>query len=214
MEEIIDRIQVINNILFKYNFNNYLEIGVRFPEDCFNHIKALNKRSVDPGYENPNNPATYPFTSDDFFTKLDNGYLDLSPDFKWDVIFIDGLHLSYQVEKDVLNSLNHLSEGGVIVLHDCNPFMYEDNYTRLIEDFWGQQWNGTVWKTIYKLKASRSDLNICTLDIDHGIGLIKKGIQNLIPFDNPYFEYRIFQQNIQRNLNILPSDELVNWLKK
>lgn len=213
---IINRIQVINTIISKYNFYNYLEIGVRFPEDCFNYINAINKRSVDPGYENPINPATYPFTSDDFFAKLENGYLDLSSDFKWDVIFVDGLHLSYQVEKDILNSLNHLSERGVIVLHDCNPFMYEDNYTRLIEDFWGQgqPWNGTVWKTIYKLKTSRPDLNICTLDIDEGVGLIKRGNQELIPFDNPYFEYRIFQKNLQRNLNLLSPSELNNWLEK
>lgn len=213
MEKVMDRIQVINTIISKFNLNKYLEIGVRYPEDCFNHIKATIKHSVDPGYENPDNSATYKFTSDDFFTKLENGYLDLSPDCKWDVIFIDGLHLSYQVEKDVLNSLNHLSENGVIVLHDCNPFMYEDNYTRLIEDFWGQKWNGTVWKTIYKLKASRSDLKICTLDIDQGVGLIKRGSQSLIPFDNPYFEYKIFQKNLIRDLNLISSSGLDNWLE-
>jgi hypothetical protein len=206
------RAEIINYIIKKYNFTKYLEIGVRRSQNCFDHIICSNKDGVDPGYENPNNSVKYPFISDDFFTRLENNILDLSPNYKWDIIFIDGLHLSYQVEKDILNSLNHLNNNGVIILHDCDPFLYEDNYTRLIEDFWGQQWNGTVWKTIYKFKVTRSDLKICTLPIDQGISLIKRGNQNLIPFDNPYFEYKIFQKNRVRDLNIIEENQLDNWL--
>lgn len=206
------RSQVINHISQKKLFTKYLEIGVRNPDDCFNFINIELKDGVDPGFENPNNPVKYPYTSDDFFARLENGLLDKSPDFKWDLIFVDGLHLSYQVERDVLNSLNHLSEDGVIVLHDCDPFMYEDNYTRVIEDYWGQGWNGTVWKTIYKLKATRTDLNISTLNVDEGVGLIKRGTQKLIPFDNPYFEYKVFQKNRVRDLNLIPVEELDSWI--
>jgi hypothetical protein len=207
------RAEVINYIIKKHNFTKYLEIGVRRSQDCFDHIICSNKDGVDPRYENLNNPVKYPFILDDFFTRLENNMLDLSPNYKWDIIFIDGLHLSYQVEKDILNSLNHLSENGIIVLHDCDPFMYVNDFTRLIEDYWGQAWNGTVWKTVYKLKASRSDLNICTLNTDEGIGLIKRGVQILIPFDNPYFEYRIFQKNRVRDLNIIEENQLDNWLE-
>lgn len=206
------RIEIINKIIKTKSFTKYLEIGVRNPNDCYNSIHCENKDGVDPGFENPDNPVKYPYTSDDFFVRLENGLLDKSPDFKWDLIFVDGLHLSYQVERDVLNSLNHLSEDGVIVLHDCDPFMYEDNYTRVIEDYWGHAWNGTVWKTIYKLKATRSDLNICTLNADEGVGLIKKGTQKLIPFDNPYFEYKVFQKNRVRDLNLIPVEDLDSWI--
>lgn len=208
----MNRSEIINHIIHTKSFTKYLEIGVAYPQTCFDLVNCLEKDGVDPGVENPNNPVKYPYTSDDFFAKLENRLLDKSPDFKWDIIFIDGLHLSYQVEKDIMNSLNHLSEDGIIVLHDCNPFMWEDNYTRLIEDYWGQNWNGTVWKTIYKLKSTRSDLNICTLDADEGIGLIKRGTQPLVPFDNPYFEYKIFQNNRVRDLNLIPAKELDNWL--
>jgi len=209
------RAEIINYIIKKYNFTEYLEIGVRWPQDCFNHIICSYKDGVDPGYENLDNPVKYPYTSDDFFVRLENGLLDKSPDFKWDLIFIDGLHLSYQVEKDILNSLNHLNSNGVIVLHDCDPFFSGDNYTKLIEDYWGgnHHWNGTVWKAIYKLKSTRSDLSICTVAADEGIGLIKKGNQNLIPFDNPYFEYRIFQKNRIRDLNIIEENQLNDWLE-
>jgi len=208
----MNRIDIINQIQKKYNFSKYLEIGVRHTKDCFDHIKCQTKHSVDPGFENPNNLATYPFTSDDFFTRLEFNQLDLPSNYKWDIIFIDGLHLSYQVEKDILNSLNHLSENGIIALHDCNPFLYEDNYTRLVEDYWNQAWNGTVWKAIYKLKTSRSDLNICTINVDEGVSLIKRGSQNLIPFTNPYFEYRIFQKEVNKALNTINSSQIDHWL--
>jgi len=206
------RSEIINQIIQTKSLTKYLEIGVRDPNDCYNFINCENKDGVDPGFENPDNPVKYPYTSDDFFMRLENNLLDKSPDYKWDVVFIDGLHLSYQVEKDILNSLNHLSLDGVIVLHDCDPFMFEYNHTRVIEDYWGQAWNGTVWKTVYKLKATRTDLNICTLNADEGVGLIKRGSQTLIPFDNPYFEYKLFYNNKSRDLNLISTDELNNWL--
>lgn len=207
------RIQIINHIIEKYSFTKYLEIGVREPEDCFNHINCPIKHGVDPGIENIANPVDYPYTSDNFFSLLESNSLELFPDYRWDLVFIDGLHLSYQVEKDILNSLNHLSDNGVIVLHDCDPFLYEDNYTRLIEDYWGQAWNGTIWKTIYKLKSTRSDLKICTISTDEGVGLIKRGKQQLVPFDNPYFEYRLFQKNRLRDLGLIDISEIDNWLE-
>lgn len=207
-----NRINIINHIQKTYNSLKYLEIGLRKSEDCFDHIICPTKHSVDPGYENPNNSANYQFESDSFFNKLETNQLDLPPDYKWDIIFIDGLHLAPQVEKDFLNSLNHLSENGVIVLHDCNPFLYEDNCNRLVEDFWNQCWNGTVWKTIYKLRTSRSDLNICTVNIDEGVGLVKRGFQDLIPFNNPYFEYKEFQKEVDIVLNTITYDQIDTWL--
>jgi hypothetical protein len=99
------RSEIINQIIKTKSLTKYLEIGVRNPDDCFNFINIELKDGVDPGFENPDNPVKYPYTSDDFFVRLENNLLDKSPDFKWDLIFVDGLHLSYQVEKDVLNSL-------------------------------------------------------------------------------------------------------------
>lgn len=208
----MNRVSIINTIQEKYNFSKYLEIGVRHTKDCYDYIKCSTKHSVDPGFENPNNPATYPVTSDKFFDQLENNLLDLPSNYQWDIIFIDGLHLSYQVERDILNSLNHLSPQGIIVLHDCNPFLYEDNYTRLVEDYWNQAWNGTVWKAIYKLRTSRLDLNICTVNVDEGVGLIKRGQQKLIPFNNPYFEYRLFQKEVKTALNTIEYHQIQDWL--
>jgi len=115
------RIDIINFLSNKFEYKNYLEIGIRNPWECFDHVQCENKDSVDPGFETNDNVAKYKYTSDEFFRVLENNELDKETDFKWDVIFIDGLHTSYQVERDIKNSLNHLSENGTIVLHDCNP---------------------------------------------------------------------------------------------
>jgi hypothetical protein len=191
-----------------------LEIGVRNPDDCYNKINCNTKHSVDPGYENEKNNVDFKFTSDDFFNRLECGLLELENNYKWDVIFIDGLHISNQVEKDVLNSLNHLSEDGFILLHDCNPFLYEYNYERVIEDYWGQGWNGTVWKVIYKLLCTREDLDVYTINTDEGVGLIKRGTgRKLLEFENHYYEYKELHKNLEKHLNIITINELNNILK-
>jgi len=210
----MERYDIINDIIKTKGFSKYLEIGVRNPDDCYNKINCNTKHSVDPGYENEKNNVDFKFTSDDFFNRLECGLLELENNYKWDVIFIDGLHISNQVEKDVLNSLNHLSEDGFILLHDCNPFLYKYNYERVIEDYWGQGWNGTVWKVIYKLLCTREDLDVYTINTDEGVGLIKRGTgRKLLEFENHYYEYKELHKNLEKHLNIITINELNNILK-
>lgn len=209
----MERFDIINDLIVKHNYKKYLEIGVRNPDECFNKILCEIKHSVDPGFEvalphfNLDNNVTYQYTSDTFFKLLENKNLDLPTTYKWDIIFIDGLHISNQVERDIINSLNHLSEDGVVVLHDCNPpelwFARED----FIVDGEAHAWNGTVWKSIYKLRATRPDLFVCTVDTDFGIGIVKRGHQECCDFDNSFYEYRIFEKNRKEHLNLVSIDE-------
>lgn len=206
----MNRYDIINNLIQKYDYKTYLEIGVRNPDECFNLINCETKHSVDPGYENDKNQVDYPYTSDNFFKLLENKELNLSTTYKWDIVFIDGLHISNQVEKDILNSLNHLSENGVIVLHDCNPpnlWMAREDY---IIDGIAHGWNGTVWKSIYKLRATQPNLFVCVVDTDYGIGIVKRGKQECCDFDNSYYEYRIFEQNRKEHLNLISIEEFNN----
>ena len=202
------RIDIINHLISKYSFSKYLEIGLRNPDDCFNHIQCANKKSVDPGYEYLDNPADYKLTSDDFFKQLKSNQLDIPPFFVWDVIFVDALHISYQVDKDIENSLSHLADGGIIVLHDCNP----PTLDMAREDFNNSAWNGTVWKAIYKYKCTRPDLEICTVDDDYGVSIIRKGKQPLIKNFNEYYEYRVFEQHRKASLNLIDPSEFDAWL--
>jgi hypothetical protein len=206
----MNRYDIINNLIQKYDYKTYLEIGVRNPDECFNLINCETKHSIDPGYENDENQVDYPYTSDNFFRLLENKELNLPTTYKWDIIFIDGLHISNQVEKDIFNSLNHLSENGVIVLHDCNPpnlWMAREDY---IIDGIGHSWNGTVWKSIYKLRATRPDLFICTVDTDYGIGIVKRGKQECCDFNNSFYEYREFEKNKKEHLNLISIEEFNN----
>ena len=54
-----DRVSIINNIIEKNNFKNYLEIGVRDTSECFDLINCESKDSVDPGFEREINNVKY-----------------------------------------------------------------------------------------------------------------------------------------------------------
>ena len=84
---------------------------------------------------------------------------------------------------DFLNSLNHLFDNGFVVIHDCNP----PDLWHAREDFNNMVWNRTVWKLIYKLRATRPDLSIYTVVTDWGVGIIKKGEQKCCGFNNSFY---------------------------
>lgn len=106
--------KIINDIFKKYNYTKYLEIGY-LEGLTFNQIECTKKVAVDPNPLN-DNPCVIKETSDDFFGKNEE---------KFDVIFIDGYHEKNQVLRDFENSFNFLSENGLIILHDVNPFTIE-----------------------------------------------------------------------------------------
>lgn len=212
----MQRYDIINLIIQQNKFKNYLEIGVCDPNICFDKIICENKDSVDPGVEYSVNPVTYPFTSDEFFRLLKDGALNKIDNYQWDVVFIDGLHISDQVLRDIINSLQHLNPNGYILLHDCNPpgifYAREDYYINGVQ----HPWNGTVWKAIYYLR-SNSDLDICTVDTDWGVGIIRnqKADQKSRPpvdFENSFFEYNAMAANRKSHLGLIQITELQDWL--
>lgn len=177
---------------------SYLEIGVRDRRHNFDKIDAALKHGVDPA---PRRPVTHQMTSDEFFEK---GHAST-----YDVVFIDGLHLDYQVERDVDNALRVLKPGGSIVLHDCNP-LTADAQT---EDYDGKKhWNGTVWKAWVKLRATRGDLAMRVVDIDEGCGVIQRGQQQTIELPSLEFAqltYSYLAANRGQVLNLVTVDEFV-----
>lgn len=203
----MDRIQIINSLIDTNNFKSYLEIGVRNPDDCFNKISCELKHGVDPGYEG-DFKFDFKMTSDEFFNQNDN---------KYDLIFIDGSHIDYQVEKDIYNSLMSLNDGGFLVLHDCYPPTiyhqredYGDNSTPA-----GGYWNGTVWKAFVKVRSELKDIFSCVVDCDWGVGIITKTkIPNPIVNDNTYFSYREFEKNVKYYLNLITTFEFKHFFLK
>ena len=210
------RTDVINRILSsRTKPTYYLEIGVRNPEDNFSLIKSSYKFSVDPGLEAEINKADFKFTSDEFFEKLLEGKI-LSPKMMFDVIFIDGLHLANQVERDIDNSLKFIKEDGFIILHDVNPpteWHARENYMFFNSPARGA-WNGTVWKSFLN-KRFDNKLKSCCIDADWGIGIISKNhnIGNPIERLNYFFEYNDFDKNRKKYLNLISFDEFFGLIE-
>ena len=195
------RIDIINYLICKYNYNTYLEIGVSTGE-CITAVNVSTKDGVDPSPRHPE--VNFPVTSDVFFANL-------KPEKKYDLIFIDGLHLFEQVIKDVNNSLKHLKENGIIVLHDCNPTDYLLQI-RDMEDFNLSCWTGDVWKTILHFRENEN-LDVCVVDTDYGIGLIKPGHQKV--YTNPFrqnsqeFAYEHLVYDRKNILNLITIEEFL-----
>ncbi|MGB1216312.1 MAG: class I SAM-dependent methyltransferase [Saprospiraceae bacterium] len=202
----------IINFLFstKKHDTTYLEIGVRNPNHNFNHIKSNTKYSVDPGVEFRNNPVDFKMTSDAFFEKLSKSEI-LSKEIKFDIIFIDGLHLAEQVDKDIKNAISYIKDDGFIVLHDCNPpteWHAREKYFYTKTPAKGY-WNGTTWKAFLKARFN-SALNSCCINTDWGVGILSKKhpIGKSIEATNLFFEFEDFDKNRKEYLNLISFEDL------
>lgn len=187
----------------------YLEIGVREPNDNFNKINAEKKYSVDPGYENSQNNVDFKMTSDQFFANLRNGNI-LESNIRFDVIFIDGLHLADQVERDIENALEFLAEDGYIIMHDCNPpteYHASEDFSYKLSPA-GYTWNGTTWKAFFKARK-REDLYSCCVDTDWGVGVLSKSKNIGAPskVSNAFYEYKVLEANRKESLNLVSFQE-------
>lgn len=210
MQKAPKRFDIINFLLASFDRQTtYLEIGVRNPADNFEKIKASTKYSVDPGIEFKANPVDFKVTSDVFFEGLRKGTF-LQPTTLFDVIFIDGLHLAEQVDRDIENALQFLKEDGFVVLHDCNPLTEwhareEHNYTISPA---GQQWNGTTWKGFLKARY-RKDVSSCCIDTDWGVGIISKvkKLGEAPTTKNDFYEFNLLEKNRLNQLNLLSFEE-------
>ncbi len=234
------RIQVLNTIIKKKNVKNYLEIGVNRGKCLFNIVGPEKRFAVDPYFnfnswkkfkaivKNTDNLKNnyFELTSDDFFKNntelLSKNILDLT--------FIDGLHTYKQSLLDVVNTLKHLDDNGVIVLHDCNPLDELAAYpANSIDDArrdlqthpnWKNIWNGDVWKTIVGIRKNHPELTAFVLNTDHGLGLVyKKQRQNLPEIFNSIIDienlsYDFFDKNRNDLIDLKPVSYFETFLNQ
>jgi SAM-dependent methyltransferase len=154
------RTDIIQTIISTQGLHSYLEIGVQNPEQNFNRIFCDFKVGVDP---DPASNATMIMTSDEFF-KMNAGSQ------KFDLVFIDGLHESEQVKKDIQNALDVLNPGGFVVMHDCNPSSKEMQIVPRMQS----EWTGDTWKA-FMFYRRFAELEMFVVDTDYGCGVITKG---------------------------------------
>jgi len=196
------RFEIINTFIKKHNFINYLEIGV-FKGENIRNVIAEHKDGVDPTTELGKHipEINYPVTSDEFF-ELIKGH-----DIKYDIVFIDGLHHTEQVDKDIDNSLNHLVDNGIIVMHDCYP--RKEEYS-LVPRRTGI-WNGDVYKSALKFRQ-KYPFKFRTVNTDSGCGIIFNNVKENLKCPSQELQQGIeswnyFDNNRDKLLNLITVDE-------
>ena len=180
------RWDLIDYLIQKNKFENYLEIGCD-DDQLFSKVNIRNKIGVDPV-----SGGNIRKKSDDFFSTNKD---------KFDLVFIDGLHIYEQVKKDILNSLKFLNENGMILVHDCLP----DSLSKQAVPRYKMKWNGDVWKAIVDLRQ-REDLEIYTCEIDEGIGIItKKKNTSILKLDKPVkkLKFKDYFNNYKEYLRVI-----------
>ena len=182
---------VIQHLMKRYGYESYLEIGAK-SGDTFKRVQAKVKHGVDPR----KGAATHVMTSDEFFAQSTD---------KYDLIFIDGLHESEQVKKDIANSLEHLTDNGVIVMHDCSP---RNKAEQQMPKPKRGIWTGDVWKAFVYYRR-RPDLEMYVVNTNNGCGVIRWGEQEPLVVDDP--TYAEFEANREEWLNLKTTGEFRQW---
>ena len=181
------RSKIINMYIEKYDYKSYLEIGISNGKN-FKSINCDSKIGVD--------PCAY-FKSRDILEKTSDEFF-ANNKLKFDIIFIDGLHHSGQVYRDIKNSLNVLNDGGAIICHDMNPTREEIQIVPRIS----RTWTGDCWKAWVLLRSERKDLEMFVVDTDYGCGIIRTGEQELIEL-NDKLTYENLDANRKEWLNLI-----------
>ena len=188
------RFDIINKIIKKKGFKNYLEIGC-FEDENFKKIIIDRKVGVD-----PISGGTIRLTSDEYFSSNKEIF---------DIIFIDGLHHFDQVKKDIINSLKILNKGGVILVHDCLPSRIRDQMVPRSH----LTWNGDVWKALVEFRT-KENLDVYTCLADQGLGIIfnqkNKNKLSLDKIDFKKLKFRDYYYNYTKYMNIISEEELLN----
>ena len=197
------RFDVINHIIEVKGFRSYLEIGTQ-AFVCMNHVKCKKKVGVDPApvVQVPEDIEFHKMTSDEYFVKNNRMF---------DIIFIDGLHHSDQVYKDLVNATDRLTDNGVIVVHDCNP---QAEINQRVPMPHVESWNGDVWKAWLKFRRQFMARPSFVVDTDQGCGVIGLGpnVNKAVDIpENPSFETFNKPENKSKWLNLITINKFLEW---
>lgn len=189
------RFQLINQVIALKGAKSYLEIGC-CKNDCFNEVQCSQKVGVDPV-----GGGTLRMKSDEFFAVNAQ---------QFDVIFIDGLHEAWQVDRDIENALRFLSPRGVILMHDCNPLFD----IRTVVPRISETWNGDTWKSFVRAR-SRPEIDCAVGRFDHGCGVIvpRPTSAPLAPIPEERLTWDELSKNRAQWLRLMEFDEIIRWIK-
>jgi hypothetical protein len=165
-----DLVHLISNRL---SLTNYLELctsttGLRYAEIMRWHFSSSRRLmyncrdGFDDGY-----PIDY---------RIDN--FDIGPAFnqlkaeasKIDICLVDAFHTYDCAIRDLKCGFELLSDGGVLIVHDCLPPSESVASPTWIPG----DWAGVSYRAYLDFVLARNDLDYCTVDVDWGCGIIVK----------------------------------------
>ena len=149
--------------------STYLEIGVQHGT-TLEQVQVPFKCGVDPypRFRTRSLPQGYRFyhgTSDDFFEGL-------TPNVRFDLVFLDGLHTWTQTYQDLLNAARHSHELSAVLIDDVLPI---DEFSALPSEeealrrrhatgriTW--EWHGDVYKTLVAVERFHPELDFQVIE--------------------------------------------------
>lgn len=192
---------IIQKLIDKINAKSYVEIGLGGGV-VFESINCPKKYGIDPHFGNfifeNGSPCsikpTHEMTSDQFFEQNKETF---------DVIFIDGLHESHQVEKDINNSLEVLSDSGFIICHDMSPASKDMQLVPRQQ----KAWTGDCWKAWVRIRSTNPNVNMFVVNTDCGCGVMQKGSQKLLDLQGQELTYENLEKHREEWLNLISTEE-------
>lgn len=147
----------IENIAKIYKPEIYVELGL-YEGETWNKVRPHSKKSFGVDIIDRGLPGTI------FIQSTDQFFLHFKE--KADMIFIDADHSYESAKRDFLNSLNILSDSGIILMHDTDP---NDN------KLFSSGYCGDSYKIVDLIENNMKDINILTLPIaEAGLSIISR----------------------------------------
>lgn len=160
----IEKTKYINDLIESKGYISYLEIGLGDGKN-FRNVKCDYKVGIDPNlpfdWDTDNEMSIGKMSSDEYFDLYDS---------KFDLIFIDGLHHSDQVERDIVNAWKRLYKDGIILIHDILPH----NEAMTIVPRQQRIWTGDVFKAWHGFVTKYPKIKTKVINETYGIGQIEK----------------------------------------
>ncbi len=230
----ISRPVAIQRLLDLFESPSYLEIGVDHG-DTFRLVKASRKVAVDPKFhfefpaefDDDAPERFYEVTSDAYFGGI------IKPDERFDVIFLDGLHVTEQTLRDLLNAVMFIRRDGVIVIDDVIPASYHASLPDIadlyrVREFLAktdrrlesdQAWMGDVYKLPFFIQTFMQQFSYATISDNHGQTVIWRDTRR--PQELRHYaleavgrlEFKDLIKDVA-TMNLMPLDDIMHLIRR
>lgn len=195
----------------------YLEIGVRKGRSLSCALSSTRAVGIDPSPEIAfpvsHRTTIETMTSEEYF----QGTTETDGSDCYDLVLIDGLHLSEQVMYDFIASEKHSCTQSVILIDDVLP---PDKASASRERGDTRNWAGDVWKVVPILAEFRPELNVRTIAIppagmavvegvDPGSSALEAQWEQILSFASG-LDYDMELEEVRRRL-ARPEEVLRGW---